>query len=142
MADLLVHVVDGSDPDPLGQIAAVHEVLAQIHAAEQPEQLVINKIDQADPQTLAMLRSNYAEAVFVSAKTGEGLSELRAVIEARLPQPQVPVTVLIPWDRGDLVDRIHRHGELVTTEHTGDGTRIVARVNPDLAGDLQPFLVV
>lgn len=141
MADLLVHVVDGSDPDPVGQIVAVHEVLTQIDAADQPEQLVVNKIDQADPQTLAMLRSNYPDAVFVSAKTGEGIAELRAIVEARLPQPRVPVIVLIPWDRGDLVDRIHRQGELSTTEHTADGTRIVARVNPDLAGELHPFLV-
>ncbi|HEX7397815.1 MAG TPA: GTPase HflX, partial [Propionibacteriaceae bacterium] len=138
-ADLLIHVVDGSDPDPFGQVAAVREVLADIGAGDVAEQLVINKIDQADSGMLQSLRTRFSGAVFASARTGEGLDEVRAIIEQRLPNPGTEVTALVPYSRGDLIDRIHREGELITIEHTGDGTRVVARVHDDLAGELAGF---
>lgn len=140
LADILLHVVDGADPDPFGQITAVRVVLADIGAADIPEQLVVNKIDQADPVTLAALRSRFADAVFVSARTGEGVAVLKARVDELLPRPAVEVRALLPYDRGDLINRIHQQGEFLTTEHTADGTLIVARVNPDLAGELARYL--
>ena len=74
-----------------------------------------------------------------SARTGEGFEELRKTLEARLPRPEVEIRALIPYERGDLVDRVHQAGELLTTEHTGEGTLVVARVNADLAGELAAF---
>src|SRR5215207_8958583 len=141
-ADLLLHVVDGVDPDPSGQIRAVREVLADIGAGEVPEQLVINKADQASPDVLATLRTTYPEAVVVSARTGQGIDRLRSVVESRLPRPAVELIALVPYERGDLIDRIHRSGELLTSEHTDAGTRLTARVNPDLAGELAPYALV
>ncbi len=138
-ADLLLHVVDGSDPDPFGQVAAVREVLADIGAGDVAEQLVINKIDLADDGMLQSLRTRFPGAVFASARTGEGLDEVRAVVEQRLPSPGAEVTALVPYARGDLIDRIHREGELLTIEHTADGTLVVARVHDDLAGELGSF---
>lgn len=141
-ADLLLHVVDGSDPDPFGQIAAVREVLSGIGAAGVAEQLVVNKIDRAEPDALLALRGAHPDAVFVSARTGEGLRELRDRIEARLPRPEVEVRALVPYDRGDLINKIHQSGEFLSTEHTVDGTLVVARVNSDLAGELARYVVV
>ncbi|MGB3954572.1 MAG: GTPase HflX [Brooklawnia sp.] len=138
-ADLLVHVVDGSDPDPQGQIAAVRQVLADIGAADRAEQLVINKIDQAHPDMITILRNQYPQAVFVSARTGQGLDLLREAIEQRLPSPRTEITALLPWDRGDLVDRVHRESELISLDHHGDGTIVRARVHPELAAQLQPY---
>ena len=138
-ADLLLHVVDGSDPDPFGQVAAVREVLADIGAGDVAEQLVINKIDLADEGMLQSLRTRFPGAVFASARTGEGLDEVRAVVEQRLPSPGAEVTALVPYARGDLIDRIHREGELLTIDHTADGTLVVARVHDDLAGELGSF---
>ena len=138
-ADLLLHVVDGSDPDPQGQIAAVRQVLSEIGAADRAEQLVINKVDEADPDVLAVLKSQYPDAVVVSARTGQGLDRLRAVIEERLPSPQLEITALVPWNRGDLVDRVHREGETLLLEHLADGTLVKARVHPDLAAQLAPY---
>ncbi|WIY83651.1 GTPase HflX [Propionimicrobium sp. PCR01-08-3] len=138
-ADLLVHVVDGSDPDPVGQVDAVHKVLGEIGAAERPELLVINKIDRADPDTVAVLKNRYPGAVAVSARTGEGVDALRTAVEDRLPIPQTKVTALVPWDRGDLVDRVHREAELDHLEHQAGGTLLTARVYPDLAAQLEPF---
>ena len=138
-ADLLVHVVDASDPDPAGQITAVRTVLNEIGAGSIPELIVFNKIDLADESALLPLRTLAPEAVFVSARTGEGVAELRARVEGRLPRPAVEIRVLIPYARHELVDRIHKAGELLSSEHTAEGTQVHARVNEDLAGELAPF---
>ncbi len=138
-ADLLLHVVDGSDPDPFGQVSAVRTVLAEIGASGVAEQLVVNKIDAADTDILLALRGAYSDAVFVSAHSGEGIAELEARIEERLPRPGVEVRALVPYARGDLIDRIHSSGEFRSSEHTATGSRIVARVNADLAGDLAAY---
>lgn len=138
-ADLLLHIVDGSDADPFGQIAAVRTVLSDIGAAGVAEQLVVNKIDQADDSTLLALRGRFGDAVFVSARTGEGIDELQAVIERRLPRPAVEVHALVPYDRGDLINRIHQSGEFLSTEHLPEGTRVTVRVNSDLAGELSRY---
>ncbi|MFT3861324.1 GTPase HflX [Micropruina sp.] len=139
LADLLLHIVDGSDADPQGQIKAVHTVLAEIGAAHIAEQLVINKIDLAQPHALMVLRSQYPDALFVSARTGAGIDELKQRIEQRLPRPAVEVRVLLPYERGDLVNKVHTSGEIVSLEHTGEGTALTARVNQGLAGELEPY---
>mgnify|MGYP000865150947 CR=1 FL=1 len=138
-ADLLLHVVDAADADPAGQMDAVRTVLAEIGAAGVPEQVVFNKIDLVGQARILELRALDADALFVSARTGAGVEELLRRVEERLPRPQVEVRALVPYARGDLIDKIHRTGEFLLTEHTGEGTRVVARVNADLAGELAPF---
>ena len=138
-ADLLLHVVDASDPDPEGQISAVRTVLADIGAGNVAELIVLNKADQADPDVLTTLRTSYPGAVIASARTGRGMDDVRAALEGRLPRPEVAVRVLLPYERGDLLNRIHQAGEIITLEHTEAGTVVHARVLPSLAGDLEPY---
>ncbi|HJQ01541.1 MAG TPA: GTPase HflX [Jatrophihabitans sp.] len=138
-ADLILHVVDASDEDPEAQIRAVREVLADLDALDVPEQIVFNKVDAADPETELRLRTLVPTALFVSAHTGVGLSALTATIEARLPRPDRSVHALIPYTRGDLVARIHSDGEVLSEDHTGDGTLISARVGSELAAALTEF---
>lgn len=138
-ADLVVHVVDGAHPDPQEQVRAVREVLAEVGADRLPELLVINKIDAADEETLLQLKRTWPEAVFVSAHTGRGMDELRAAIEVRLPRPAVEVEAVLPYDRGDLVSRVHRRGEVLSTSHIADGTRLRVRVDEALAAELAPY---
>ena len=138
-ADLILHVVDAADPDPEAQIRAVREVLAEIGALDVPEQLVFNKIDAAHPDMLARLRRLAPDALLVSAHTGDGLDKLEAVIDERLPRPDVELTALIPYARGDLVARIHQAGEVLSTDHRPEGTLVNARVNSDLAAALRPY---
>jgi GTP-binding protein HflX len=140
-ADLVLHVVDGSHPDPLSQINAVHEVLSEIDAASVPEVLVINKVDAADPDVLARLRRACPEAVYVSARTGAGLDQLRDVLDERVPRPQVEVQVVVPYSRGDLVSRVHDDGEVLDSDHTAEGTYLRARVHQPLAVALASFAV-
>ena len=138
-SDLIVHVVDGSHPDPEGQLVAVREVLAEIGADDVPELVVINKADIADDLVIARLRQREPHSVVVSARTGEGIAEARAAIEADLPRPAVEVAVLLPYDRGDLVSKVHDHGEVISIDHTPEGTLVKARVGDALAGELESF---
>ena len=135
-ADLIVHVVDGSDAEPEAQIAAVRTVLAEIGAGHVPELVVVNKIDSADPVVLQGLRAKEPGSLSISAKTGAGLAALRDAIEAALPRLDVQVKVTIPYSRGDLVARAHAEGEVLTAEHSADGTLLEARVPPGLAAHL------
>lgn len=135
-ADLIVHVVDGSDPDPEGQIKAVREVFAQIDALAVPELIVINKADLADPITIDRLRRREPNSVVVSAYTGEGFDDLIATIDKQLPNPQVDVKVTVPFDRGDLVARMYREGLVLSRTETQDGTILVAKVPQPLANVL------
>ncbi len=139
-ADLVVHVVDGSHPDPEEQVRAVHEVLAEVGAERLNELLVINKVDAASEETLLRLKRTWPDAVFVSAHSGVGLTELRSAVEARLPRPAVEVEAVVPYDRGDLVARLHERGEVLHSEHTGEGTVVRARVDEGLAAELAPFV--
>ncbi len=138
-SDLLLHVVDGSHPDPEGQIAAVREVLAEIGATKVPEIIVINKADAADPIVISRLRAREPHSVVVSAKTGDGIEDALRTIESELPRPQVEFDVLLPYERGDLVNRIHQEAEIGSLEHTGDGTLVVGRANADLASELTAY---
>ena len=136
-ADLILHVVDAAHPDPQGQVAAVRTVLADIPGADDVRELIVlNKADLAAPEEIAVLRSRYPGAVAVSARDGSGIEELRERIAELLPRPSVTVDVLVPYSRGDLVSRAHETGEVVTEEHTADGTQLSARVDADLAAEL------
>jgi GTPase len=135
-ADLIVHVVDGSDDAPEEQIAAVREVLNEIGAGQVPELIVINKADIADPETIAYLLRREPHAVVVSARSGVGFDELLEAIEKDLPSGLVDVDLLVPYARGDLVSRAHRQGEVVSEQHEESGTRLRARVPEALANEL------
>jgi GTP-binding protein HflX len=139
-SDLILHVVDGSHPDPEGQITAVREVFAEIGADKVPELIVINKADVADPMVLARLRQREPHSVVVSAKTGEGIEDALVAVEADLPRPGIAFEALLPYERGDLLNRIHEQGEVARIEHTGDGTVVHGRVHADLADELTPYL--
>ena len=140
-ADLIVHVVDGSHPDPEGQLTAVREVLAEIEAGDIPELVIINKVDAADPLVVDRVLRREPHAIAVSAHTGEGIDRAIAAIEADLPRPRVEFTALVPYARGDLIDRIHKDGEITTLEHTADGTQVSGRATEALAGELAAYAV-
>ena len=127
--------MDGSHPDPEGQLSAVREVFAEIGAAGVREMVVINKADAADPMVLARLRQREPHSVVVSARTGEGIAEALALIEGELPRPGVEFRALLPYERGDLVNRIHQQGEIASMEHTGEGTLVAGRAHADLADE-------
>lgn len=142
-ADLLVHVVDGSDGHPLAQIDAVRQVISEVIADHDgdppPELLVVNKVDVASDLMLAKLRHGLPGAVFVSARTGDGIDALRRRMAELVVPADTAVDVVIPYDRGDLVARVHADGRIQQAEHKPEGTRIKARVPEALAATLREF---
>ena len=145
-AELLVHVVDGSDVNPLAQINAVRQVISEVIAdhgvdrGDAPQELlVVNKIDAASDLMLAKLRHALPGAIFVSARTGEGIDGLRRRMGELAAPTDTAVDVVIPYDRGDLVARLHAGGRVQQEEHNADGTRIRARVPVALAASLREF---
>ncbi|NKX56102.1 GTPase HflX [Arthrobacter mobilis] len=139
-ADLILHVVDASHPDPEGQIAAVRKVLAEVDARRIPEIIVLNKADVADPFTLERLRLREKHHVVVSARTGQGIDQLLQAISDGIPRPRVRMELLVPYDRGDVVSRLHEpDAEILTMEHLENGTRLAVMVREGLAAELEPF---
>jgi GTP-binding protein HflX len=138
-ADLILHVVDGSHPVPEEQLAAVREVFRDVGALDVPEIVVVNKADAADPVVLQRLLRNEKHAIAISARTGKGIVELLALIDEELPRPDVQMEALVPYTHGGLVSRVHAGGEVLSEEHTGDGTLLKVRVHEELAAELEPF---
>jgi GTP-binding protein HflX len=137
-ADLILHVVDGSHPDPEGQLAAVREVFADIEGASDVREIVvINKADAADQEVLDRIARRERDSIVVSARTGAGVAELMDLIERELPRLDHEVLLLVPYDRGDLISRAHKEGEVLSVDHVGDGTILRARVLPSLFQELE-----
>jgi len=101
-----------------------------------PELVVVNKADEADPLAIKGLRLAERGCVVVSARAGTGLDELLARIEGALPRRDAEISALVPYGRSDLVARAHREGEVLAVAHCAEGTRLTARVPPDLAAQL------
>ncbi|MER5943647.1 MULTISPECIES: GTPase HflX [unclassified Streptomyces] len=139
-SDLILHVVDGSHPNPEEQLAAVREVIRDVGAIAVPEVVVINKADAADPLTLQRLMRIEPRSIAVSARTGQGIAELRALIDNELPRPSVEIEALVPYTHGKLVARAHTEGEVISEEHTPEGTLLKVRVHEELAADLAPYV--
>jgi GTP-binding protein HflX len=140
-ADLLLHVVDGSHPDPEGQISAVRGVLNDLSVGEVKEVIVINKADAADPEVIDRLIRHERHSIVVSARTGLGIDALSDLVAQEIPRPDIEVKAVIPYERGDLVSKLHEESEVLTTEHREDGTFVHAKVHPPLLRELEAYRV-
>ncbi|GGY70645.1 GTPase HflX [Streptomyces olivaceoviridis] len=139
-SDLILHVVDGSHPTPEEQLAAVREVIRDVGATDVPEIVVVNKADAADPLVLQRLLRVEKRSIAVSARTGQGIEELLGLIDNELPRPSVEIEALVPYTHGKLVARAHTEGEVISEEHTAEGTLLKVRVHEELAADLAPYV--
>ncbi len=131
VADLILHVVDGSAPEErlIEQIDAVNTVLHEIGADDLPMELVVNKIDEVDPMRRRRLANRYPDALQVSAVTGEGLDDLRARIAERFAERFEAVRLLIPYDEGGKLNELYALGTPIEQrEDTDEGVLLVARL--------------
>ncbi|MGX5680662.1 GTPase HflX [Schumannella luteola] len=140
-SDVIVHVVDAAHPDPTGQLATVRDVIGEVGARDIPEIVAFNKADLADEDQRLLLRGLEPSGVFVSARTGEGIDELLARIAELLPSPEVEVELLVPYDRGEIISRLHVQGRVLATEYEEEGTRVRALVHPARLSELEAFRV-
>jgi GTP-binding protein HflX len=141
-ADLIVHVVDGSHPDPHEQIRAVREVIKDVGGGNIPEIIAINKADIAAPEVLMQMLREESNAYAISARTGFGVETLVKAIETSLPRPRVEVTAVIPFNRGEIVSAIHERGEVLSETYSENGTRIHALVDAHIAKRIEEMIEV
>jgi GTP-binding protein HflX len=138
-SDVVLHVVDGAHPDPASQLTTVRDVIGDVGARDVPELVAINKSDLLDDDARLLLRGLAPDAVFVSAKTGEGIDELQHRIAAMLPNPDIELTIVIPYDRGELVSLLHDRGRIISTEYVEAGTRVHVFAPPEVATLVDEF---
>ena len=138
-AHLLLHLVDAS-ADPERQIDAVRRVLADLDLAEKPSLLAFNKIDLLAIGELDQLRRRYPEAVFISAQESLGIPDLLESLEQELAKLRVEVVLDVPFDRGDVVSRVHEQGDVIEETYGESGTHIVARLPRETLDELTPFV--
>ncbi len=138
-ADLLVHVVDGSGPDPDGDMAAVRDVLVEIGAGDVPELIAFNKLDQSPD--VAARAARREGSIALSGHTGEGVDELLAAIGDRLRAMTVVTELFVPFDRGDVIAQVHREGQVLVESVEDDGMRFRARLEDDSASRLKDWIV-
>jgi 50S ribosomal subunit-associated GTPase HflX len=146
-----VDVMGLRDDDLLSTIAVLEQARRQLDAAcvravgeldarDIPEIVVFNKSDLADDDQRLLIRGLEPTGVFVSARTGEGIDELLERIAEVLPAPEVEVTLLVPYDRGEIISRLHVQGRVISTDYREDGTLVKAMVHPARMSELSDFI--
>jgi GTP-binding protein HflX len=139
-SDVIVHVVDASHPDPGSQLATVRNVIGEIGARDIPEIVVFNKSDRADDDQRLLIRGLEPTGIFVSARTGEGIDQLLARIDELLPAPEIELTLLVPYDRGEIISSLHVQGRVISTDYREEGTLVTAFVHPSRVASVQEFI--
>ncbi|MET3768429.1 GTP-binding protein HflX [Marisediminicola sp. UYEF4] len=140
-ADVIVHVVDGSHPDPASQLTTVRDVIGEVDARHLPEIVVFNKSDLIDEDQRLVLRGLEPSAIFASARSGEGVDEILTRISELLPVPQIELDLLIPFSRGDVVTRLHDHARVLDTRYDENGTRMHVLVDEELQAAVAEFVL-
>jgi len=142
VASLILHVADASARELDAQVGSVREVLGQIGAGDMPEVVALNKVDLLGDEERPRLARRFPRAAQVSAVTGEGLDALLEAVASALPQPPVEVTLLVPFGREDVIARLYRGGEVLSTEQDTAGTVVRARVGERELAAVREFVTV
>jgi GTP-binding protein HflX len=140
VADFIIHVLDVANPNVAHHFATTMDVLGELGAADKPIITVFNKVDAADKQTLALIRAQHPDALFISVHTGEGLDRLLARCEELAVDDHESVELLIPHDRYDIVSKLHQAGQVRTQESRDEGVFIAGRFPIKQKTLFSPFL--
>lgn len=154
-SDILVHLVDISDPLVTLKVQAVEQVLKDIGADAKPMILALNKIDLVDPEdmehvdetrfgrhdgTVGQLAAQYEHMVYLSAEQGVGIEEFLAEIEALLVAEMLPFDVLVPYSAGEVVSSWREHGIIDDIDYGPTGIRVIGRLPRWATGILDDIL--
>ena len=141
-ADLLIHLVDGTDDDPAGQIGAVREVLKEIDAEQIPELLVFNKADSLSQTQHQRVANLYPEAILISALNDQGFEELLTTLGEALEGNTLTLSLTVPYERGDVVAAAHRIGDVIQEKHDDLGTILDVKIPTRSADQFREFVSV
>lgn len=137
-ADVILDVCDASDPACNSQMQVTAQVLDSLGCGGKPLLHVLNKCDRVPGEERFPLLGT---SVRISARTGEGLPQLLAEIDRLLPGQWARAALCIPFDRGDLTDRLHREGKVLAEDYTPAGTRLQVLADPALLEELRPYFI-
>jgi len=141
-ADLLLHVVDISHPNASNQAKSVHQTLAEIGAGHIPMITALNKIDRlVDPQAARAAVQLYPQSVAISARTGDGIHDMLAMLRSALYETYTPILVHLPYQQGQLVSLFHEVGQIESIKHERGGVLIKGRVPGRLTAQFSPWRV-
>lgn len=139
-ADLLVHVVDATHPQALAQMESVEDTLAELEVDHLPTLIALNKIDQLTEDSPVLEPTMLPHpAIRISSVTGEGIDALFLAIEAAMVRYLEPLTVLLPYKRGDLLSLMYERGQVDSEEHGPDGVKIYGRLPQRLLPYFEPY---
>ena len=144
VADLVLHVVDGSLPEEVlaGQVESVGTVLTEIGAGEIPVELVVNKVDRLDLRDRRRVANRFHGALEISAATGEGIDELKARIAERFADRFDEVRLLVPYDEGRVLSDLYALGAPIDERtDTDEGVVVRARLPHREVRRFAPYLV-
>ena len=136
-ADLLLHVIDASDPDRTAHMEVVEKLAAQLAPQGVPIIEVYNKADLVEPQLIPVGENKVA----ISAATGTGLPRLLELVEQNLDTGVRRVTMKLPYSSAGEVDRIHREGKVFTTEYENDGILVEAALSREMQGRYRDYIL-
>ena len=141
-ADLLLHVVDVSHPNAMNQSEAVNETLEEIEAEHVPVITILNKIDLlSDPSAARAAVENFPQAVAISARTGEGINDLLAMLRSTLFETFSPILIRLPYQQGQLISLFHEFGQVERLEHGRKGVLMQGRIPVRLVAQFKPWQV-
>jgi GTP-binding protein HflX len=141
VADVLIHVLDASNPAAPAHFKTTLEVLAELHADDKPRITVFNKSDLLGCDSLRReLKHLVPDGIFLSAQTGEGAEALLQALEDHLRRAPVLTQVLLPYDQYDLVAQLHKTGSIQKEEDLDDGIHLLLHdIPPHLTSRIEPF---
>lgn len=139
-ADLILNVVDASDPNSEREVAAVREVLAQISADQIPSVVVYNKCDLISPEEKVRLQALRPDAVMISALEGSGVRGLFLRVSQEAASGDQTITVCVPYEKGLLLKMVHERCQVVREQYTQDGLQATVRASKRMAQTLAPYL--
>ena len=140
-ADLLLHVVDVAHANPVAQIAAVNEVLAELDGSEIPTLLVLNKVDLLDDaEMLSDIQAEHPDAIAVSAVTGEGIDTLRDELSARAGAGEQEYEFRLPHERGRLLSYLYEHGQVDDVDYGEEEVTVRAHLHPKHIAPLRDYV--
>ena len=135
-ADLLIHVIDASNPEWEEQARIVDELITELGAGGKPRLEAYNKCDLAS----AEVRNHSEDVVEISAITGQGIDTLLMKIEEKLSSSKKKVTLLIPYDKAGMVDMLHREGSVTDTRYLEEFIELDAVISPGVYGRVRDYV--
>jgi GTP-binding protein HflX len=138
-ADILLHLVDVSNPDWEIQMDAVDETLAGLGAQDVPDLILLNKVDIADPEFVAEAKRAFPDAIPISALNGDGIDDLLAAMKKKLSGRLKSLTVLVPYDKSQLVESAYGQGRIIRKDYREDGIYLEAELSDEHFNRLEAF---